>query len=519
MKIKYLVLFPINIFASINLVQNPYLKTENGVLVGYSTNGDVQEVKLGSLMNENNSNGILLSSAKDLNRDKELSGRVTTLLKSGVPNTSGSWLRFSITALAQENFEVKNDNLILKAEFFGNDGKLPLDHVQTSFARIIKRERKDLKDSGTNQSLGHSTWRHYSLLFRIPFNEVDTIRLSVQFSEGIGKGRESNLIIREFEVRQIPSPEENSRQLEAKLIKSKLTEMVHLGGRWYYDPKNGDEALPQNFNHENADSLIYLSDRPIAPFANNMTSWLRAGWLDRDGNIAHKDTFVQDNLTIRVSKQHLILYSKNLPNHPTAIFPDKKGSIDGNPNRIQEKRHVWHLPLEPKPNINRKAMDSRNSNQALPRGAIGIAVNGVIFFNPFDHINETDAIWRMDRCCGHPSPSRSYHYHKYPVCIKTPWIDNGEQHSPVIGFAFDGYPVYGPYESKNILAKAAESNPLNDFNVHFDKIRDWHYHVTPGRFPHIIGGYWGINSDINKRTKPSRKAGYYREQKRPNRNY
>ena len=140
--------------------------------------------------------------------------------------------------------------------------------------------------------------------------------------------------------------------------------MVHLGGRWYYDPKNGDEALPQNFNHENADSLIYLSDRPIAPFANNMTSWLRAGWLDRDGNIVNKDKFVQDNLTIRVSKQHLILYSKNLPNHPTAIFPDKKGSIDGNPNRIQEKRHVWHLPLEPKPNINRKAMDAEELNQA-----------------------------------------------------------------------------------------------------------------------------------------------------------
>jgi hypothetical protein len=32
---------------------------------------------------------------------------------------------------------------------------------------------------------------------------------------------------------------------------------------------------------------------------------------------------------------------------------------------------------------------------------------------------------------------------------------------------------------------------LNDFNIHYDSDRGWHYHVTPGKFPYIIGGYWG----------------------------
>jgi hypothetical protein len=27
--------------------------------------------------------------------------------------------------------------------------------------------------------------------------------------------------------------------------------------------------------------------------------------------------------------------------------------------------------------------------------------------------------------------------------------------------------------------------------IQYDEIRGWHYHVTPGRFPYIIGGYWG----------------------------
>ena len=64
-----------------------------------------------------------------------------------------------------------------------------------------------------------------------------------------------------------------------------------------------------------------------------------------------------------------------------------------------------------------------------------------------------EAIWRLDRCCGHPSPGIEYHYHKYPVCVKSPWTDDGTAHSPLIGFAFDGFPIYGPYEAAGELAK------------------------------------------------------------------
>ena len=92
-----------------------------------------------------------------------------------------------------------------------------------------------------------------------------------------------------------------------------------------------------------------------------------------------------------------------------------------------------------------------------------------------------------------------YHYHKYPVCVKSPWADDGTEHSPLIGFAFDGFPIYGPYESQGILAKDDHDHGLNAFNVHYDPDRGWHYHVTPGRFPHVIGGYWG--------TAPIRQAG------------
>ena len=71
-------------------------------------------------------------------------------------------------------------------------------------------------------------------------------------------------------------------------------------------------------------------------------------------------------------------------------------------------------------------------------------------------------------------------------------MDKGEAHSPVIGFALDGFPVYGPYESAGVMAKDLKENPLDAFNAHYDKVRGWHYHATPGKFPYIIGGYMGV---------------------------
>jgi hypothetical protein len=81
--------------------------------------------------------------------------------------------------------------------------------------------------------------------------------------------------------------------------------------------------------------------------------------------------------------------------------------------------------------------------------------------------------------------------------VKSPWSDDGTSHSPLIGFALDGFPVYGPYESAGVMAKDLTENRLNEFNVHRDEARGWHYHVTPGKFPHIIGGYWGTVESRN----------------------
>jgi len=185
-----------------------------------------------------------------------------------------------------------------------------------------------------------------------------------------------------------------------------------------------------------------------------------------------------------------------VPNHPTGRFPEVGF---GNPSYIGEQDETYYFPLVPKPNPKPVATTNNNSNRALHMGPIGLAVNGVVFFNPFD-MGNTDATDMMDRCCGHPNQDDQYHYHKYPVCVNSPWDDDGKQHSPLLGWAFDGVPVYGPYESAGVMAKDVKGeHALSDLNAHYDEARGWHYHVTPGRFPYLIGGFYGVEDSRNRR--------------------
>jgi hypothetical protein len=283
--------------------------------------------------------------------------------------------------------------------------------------------------------------------------------------------------------------------------------LLSLGGRWYYEPKAGETANPGAsplvVTEDNADRLFYKSDRLINPFENNMTAWLRAGYKDEAGNIVTQDKFVPDNVVLTFKGDgFLTITSKNLPNHPTARFPGY------NPNYIQEMTRTYRLPLEPVINPDAVAVNEHDTNRALPMGPIGVAVNGVVFFNPFD-AGMQDASNIMDYCCGHPTPFNQYHYHKYPICVNTPFVDKGDAPSQVIGFAFDGLPIYGPYQSAGVMAKDSTTNPLNAFNACYDAVRGWHYHATPGKFPYLIGGYFAKveKSDVDHHGPPGRGGG------------
>jgi len=212
------------------------------------------------------------------------------------------------------------------------------------------------------------------------------------------------------------------------------------------------------------------------------------------------------NLRLSHDSTHLIIRSQGYPNHPTAIFPNS-----GNPNTIRVQDFTFRLPLVPK----KSGVITR-----LPMGPVGMALNGVVFFNPFEMaglnaVEGYDEVW-LDACCGHPQQTGVYHYHKYPTCVKSPFKDTGAGHSPIIGFAFDGFPVYGPYESEGTLAmELTNERALDACNGHEDEQRGYHYHVTPNRFPYILGGYAGVVEPSNNREFRRARTGALEDQTQP----
>ena len=212
------------------------------------------------------------------------------------------------------------------------------------------------------------------------------------------------------------------------------------------------------------------------------------------------------NLRLSHDSTHLIIRSQGYPNHTTAIFPNS-----GNPNTIRVQDFTFRLPLVPK----KSGVITR-----LPMGPVGMALNGVVFFNPFEMaglnaVEGYDEVW-LDACCGHPQQTGVYHYHKYPTCVKSPFKDTGAGHSPIIGFAFDGFPVYGPYESEGTRAmELTNERALDACNGHEDEQRGYHYHVTPNRFPYILGGYAGVVEPSNNRGFRRARTGALEDQTQP----
>ena len=129
-----------------------------------------------------------------------------------------------------------------------------------------------------------------------------------------------------------------------------------------------------------------------------------------------------------------------------------------------------------------------SSSSPTGNGAIGVAISGAVFFNPFEgdgsgtianNDNETiDSVPCIDACGGHPLPNAiSYHYHGIPFCI-TDSVDMPGEHSVLIGYLLDGYPIYGPQD-----VDGAEPTDLDECLGHVGPTPEfeedtYHYHVT-----------------------------------------
>jgi hypothetical protein len=123
---------------------------------------------------------------------------------------------------------------------------------------------------------------------------------------------------------------------------------------------------------------------------------------------------------------------------------------------------------------------------ATSLGSIGVMISGAVIYNPFEGDNKTVAMANnftittsegitasfVDKCAGHPIPdSGAYHYHGLSVCV-TAKVDKVAKPSHVIGFALDGFPIYGDRDikGKQITAKNLDQcNGINSATPEFPK--------------------------------------------------
>jgi YHYH protein len=146
---------------------------------------------------------------------------------------------------------------------------------------------------------------------------------------------------------------------------------------------------------------------------------------------------------------YITIKTKDLPDHKSAYYAATNALYQAysgttfaglnfakNPNSIIEQSASFKIPVNPVSSAN---------HPATPLGAIGIALNGVPFFNQYAGPNNQELKGEMagfDQFYGHPQNSGVYHYHVEPLHLTT--VKSTK--SGLMGFLLDGFPVYGPQE-------------------------------------------------------------------------
>ncbi|MGA2394386.1 MAG: YHYH protein [Candidatus Lustribacter sp.] len=191
-----------------------------------------------------------------------------------------------------------------------------------------------------------------------------------------------------------------------------------------------------------------------------------------------------------VSGSSLDVADNGLPQAPitTGTFPITSSQAvyqyDANPNSIAAQSINYALPYNP---------TAAASPGCLSGGRIGMALNGVSVYDALDAVGH-DAVARegQDSCHGHPDQSSTYHYHGWLFACVTD-AGSATQNSSLLGYALDGYGIYGPWYNGKVLTTADLDMCHGTTSVvmwHGAPTSIYHY-VSTYDFPYTLGCYHG----------------------------
>ena len=233
-------------------------------------------------------------------------------------------------------------------------------------------------------------------------------------------------------------------------------------------------------------TLAFTFMNSYAQLSPAITSFLQNNTETGSYYISGNSTAINNNILVNCqqveySDNFVYITATGVPAYPTGPF------LDGNPSNAQNQNNIIKIPLLP--------LENTGTPDDTVGGNIGVFVNGVALFDYRDGVAwnpDTNSLcggpgnppcpggpnasmdWNRDAipaemagfdCSkGHPAMG-NYHHHQNPSAFKLDleivsdicnlydadglyFIDE-TIHSPLIGFAFDGFPIYGAYGYRN----------------------------------------------------------------------
>lgn len=211
-----------------------------------------------------------------------------------------------------------------------------------------------------------------------------------------------------------------------------------------------------------------------------ITSWLQNttvyGSHYANGNSTPiQDASLANVQQVQYSANWVYVKTQGVPSYVTGPF------LDGNPSLASAQNATFKFPLNPTQNT--------GTPTSTNAGNIGVFINGVAMFDYRDGVSWSnscgclkggplggsgDGVWNRDAVVaemggfdcskGHPAMG-NYHHHQNPSAFNLDlnvvsnicnlYTSDGlynidsTQHSPLLGYAYDGFPVYGAYGYKN----------------------------------------------------------------------
>ncbi|MEL6609414.1 MAG: YHYH protein [Pseudomonadota bacterium] len=201
------------------------------------------------------------------------------------------------------------------------------------------------------------------------------------------------------------------------------------------------------------------------------------------------DAGFADSVTVTCDSTHATLTSDTYPDHDMMT-----GIVATNEQVPVPADYAAPVLLEPELGTTPLTRDA----------ALGVAVNGVPIYDytgggemtqddlaHYQARHDTLQTQQLDICGGHAGRGDDYHYHVAPTCMIAQMANQGPD--AIIGWAFDGFPIYGDLNPDGTEIAAGD---LDVCNGQPDPIYGYRYH-TSAEAPYIVQCLMGVVADFD----------------------